>query len=135
MAIPTTEEIERSFRPYQEGFETGYKGEFAENPYYPNDLKAWVWKRGILDGRNLRVEQAVEDQMDNRLFKVTYGLPPCDEKVVEGEYWIVEEDECLRIFNASKECTIMFASSAWVFIEDITHRAHKERDLRKAFAG
>ena len=72
--------------------------------------------------------------MGNRIFRVTFGYDPLREKETYGETWEVDENGYLRIFNAEQECTIMFSSTSWLYVEDITTSMKKIEEV-KSFLG
>ena len=72
--------------------------------------------------------------MGNRIFRVTFGYDPLREKETQGETWEVDENGYLRIFNTEQECTIMFSSTSWLYVEDITTSMKKIEEV-KSFLG
>lgn len=74
--------------------------------------------------------------MGNKIYSIVYGGSPYQPKEVEGEYFGIDGDGTLRVYDADRECIIAFASIVWAYIENVTLKMHKEENaFRDKFRG
>ena len=54
-------------------------------------------------------------------YKIAYGTGVIEGyKEILGEYYKIHENGVLQVFDKNDKCVLAFASTTWLFIEDIT---------------
>ncbi len=58
MATLTEEKLKKLEQAHREGFQAGVEGKQVNCPYQPDSAELISWDRGVIDGRNFRLELA-----------------------------------------------------------------------------